>query len=72
MRNQMQHIADVSSAPATYVAAATAVGVGGLTSGEWQVIGVIGGLILGTLTYLTSLYFRMKQDKRQEEALKNR
>lgn len=66
----VQHVADVSAAPATYAASAAAMTVGGLTTGEWQMIGVIGGLILGTMTYLTSLYFRMKQDKRQQEAVK--
>ena len=68
--NNMQTVVDVSSSPATYVASATALTVGGLTTGEWQMLGVIGGLILGTLTYLTNLYFRKKHDKRQQEAMK--
>ncbi len=55
----MQHIADVSSAPATYVASAASL-VFGFTGGEWQAIGVIGALILGALTYGTTFYFKKK------------
>jgi hypothetical protein len=55
----MQHIAEVSSAPATYVASAASI-VFGLTVSEWQAVGVIGALILGALTYGTTLYFKRK------------
>ncbi len=46
--------------PITYAASATAVTMGGLTSGEWQMAGVIGGLILGVLTFVTNLYYKHK------------
>lgn len=33
----------------------------GLTPGQWSVIGVIGGLAIGILGYLTSLYFNLRK-----------
>jgi len=57
--SKMQHVADISAAPATYTASVGSV-LFGLTTSEWQAIGVLGGLILGALTYLTSVYFKKK------------
>ena len=60
---KMQHAADVSSTPATYLASAGSI-IAGLTLDEWQAVGVIGGLILGLLTFATNFYFKCKHDKR--------
>ena len=60
---KMQHAADVTSTPATYIASAGSI-IAGLTLDEWQAVGVIGGLILGTLTFATNFYFKCKHDKR--------
>lgn len=57
--NRAQQMVEVSSTPASYIASAGSV-LFGLTSSEWQAIGVLGGLILGALTYLTSVYFKKK------------
>jgi hypothetical protein len=57
--HDLQHIADVSAVPATYVASGVSV-IFGLTGGEWQAVGVIGALILGALTYGTTFYFKKK------------
>nr|WP_244579033.1 phage holin [Escherichia coli] len=35
-----------------------------LTS-QWAAIGVLGSLVFGLLTYLTNLYFKIKEDKRK-------
>ncbi|HBQ0446951.1 MULTISPECIES: class II holin family protein [Klebsiella pneumoniae complex] len=32
---------------------------------QWAAIGVIGSLIFGLLTYLTNLYFKIKEDRRK-------
>jgi len=48
--------------PATYAASATSV-MFGLTATEWQAIGVLGGLVLGILTYATSCYFKTQHLK---------
>ena len=32
---------------------------------QWAAIGVLGSLVLGFLTYLTNLYFKIKEDKRK-------
>ena len=60
---KVTHVADVSSTPATYAASAASI-IAGLTLDEWQAIGVIGGLILGALTFGTNLYFKCKHDRR--------
>lgn len=33
---------------------------------QWAAIGVLGSLAFGLLTYLTNLYFRIKEDRRKE------
>nr|DAI64333.1 MAG TPA: holin [Caudoviricetes sp.] len=33
---------------------------------QWAAIGVLGSLLLGLLTYLTNLYFKIKDDRRKE------
>ena len=32
---------------------------------QWAAIGVLGSLMLGLLTYLTNLYFKIKDDRRK-------
>lgn len=32
---------------------------------QWAAIGVIGSLVFGFLTYLTNLYFKVKEDRRK-------
>ncbi|QNC65186.1 hypothetical protein G5S56_08685 [Shigella boydii] len=32
---------------------------------QWAAIGVLGSLLLGLLTYLTNLYFKLREDKRK-------
>ncbi|MDF9157618.1 phage holin [Escherichia coli] len=32
---------------------------------QWAAIGVLGSLVFGLLTYLTNLYFKIKEDKRK-------
>ncbi|WP_103978491.1 phage holin [Escherichia coli] len=32
---------------------------------QWVAIGVLGSLLFGLLTYLTNLYFKIKEDKRK-------
>ncbi|MEW3193498.1 class II holin family protein, partial [Escherichia coli] len=32
---------------------------------QWAAIGVLGSLALGFLTYLTNLYFKIKEDRRK-------
>lgn len=32
---------------------------------QWAAIGVLGSLIFGLLTYLTNLYFKIKEDRRK-------
>lgn len=62
MGHKMQHVADVSSAPATYAASAGSV-LFGLSSGEWQAVGVLGGIILGLLTLGVTVYFKKQHLK---------
>ncbi|MGX2814860.1 class II holin family protein [Escherichia coli] len=32
---------------------------------QWAAIGVLGSLVLGFLTYLTNLYFKIREDRRK-------
>lgn len=32
---------------------------------QWAAIGVLGSLVFGFLTYLTNLYFKIKEDRRK-------
>ncbi|MDT1818114.1 holin, partial [Acinetobacter baumannii] len=32
---------------------------------QWAAIGVLGSLVFGLLTYLTNLYFKIKEDRRK-------
>ncbi len=61
--HEMEQIAIATSTPIAYAASGISIYMG-LTVGEWQAIGVIGGLILGILTYATNLYYKRKADKR--------
>lgn len=36
-----------------------------VTTSQWTAIGVLGSLLFGLLTYLTNLYFRIKEDRRK-------
>ncbi|MBA0942061.1 class II holin family protein, partial [Escherichia coli] len=36
-----------------------------VTPSHWTAIGVLGSLFLGLLTYLTNLYFKIKEDRRK-------
>ncbi|MFJ2973459.1 class II holin family protein [Kluyvera sp. NPDC087067] len=33
---------------------------------QWNAIGVLVGIMIGVLTYLTNLYFKIKDDRRKE------
>ncbi|OSK25426.1 lysis protein S-like protein [Escherichia coli M056] len=35
---------------------------------EWTAIGVLGSLVFGLLTFLTSLWFRIREDRRRSRA----
>ena len=35
---------------------------------QWVAIGVLGSLLFGLLTYLTNLYFKIKEDKRGNDS----
>lgn len=37
-----------------------------VTPSQWAAIGVLGSLVFGLLTYLTNLYFKIKEDRRNE------
>ena len=36
-----------------------------VTPSHWTAIGVLGSLFLGLLTYLTNLYFKIREDRRK-------
>lgn len=36
---------------------------------QWAAIGVIASILFGLLTYLTNLYFKIKEDRRKEAQL---
>lgn len=63
--NKLQHVAEVSSVPMTYAASAGSI-VFGLSTDEWQAVGVIGGLIIAVLTYATSCYFKRQHLKLEQ------
>jgi hypothetical protein len=46
-----------ASAAVAYTGGGTAVYFG-LSPGEWQALGVIGGILIGLAGYLTNLYFK--------------
>ncbi|MBW6098692.1 class II holin family protein [Escherichia coli] len=37
----------------------------GVSPSQWAAIGVLGSLLFGLLTYLTNLYFKIKEDRRK-------
>jgi hypothetical protein len=51
-----------ASHAATYGGSGVAVYFG-FTSGEWQVIGVIGGLVIGLIGLVVNSYFQWKRSK---------
>ncbi len=58
----MEQVAEITATPIAYVASGAAV-VFGLTATEWQVVGVIGGLALATITAGVNWYFKHKHHK---------
>jgi len=36
-----------------------------VSTSQWAAIGVLGSLAFGLLTYLTNLYFKIKEDRRK-------
>ena len=36
-----------------------------VSTSQWAAIGVLGSLVFGFLTYLTNLYFKIKEDRRK-------
>ncbi|EAW4590362.1 holin [Salmonella enterica] len=36
---------------------------------QWAAIGVLASIVLGLITYLTNLYFKIKEDRRKEAQL---
>ncbi|HDI4959687.1 TPA: class II holin family protein [Salmonella enterica] len=67
----MNNLSDVA-AGASYV---TSLGSGGywllqlldrVSPSQWAAIGVIASILFGLLTYLTNLYFKIKDDRRKE------
>jgi hypothetical protein len=66
---KMQQAAEVSSVPASYAASGVSV-LFGMTSSEWQAIGVLGGLMLGLMTLAVTIYFKrqhLKLAQKQQE-----
>jgi poly(3-hydroxybutyrate) depolymerase len=68
---RMNNISDVA-AGASYI---TSLSSGGywllqlldkVSPSQWAAIGVIASILLGLLTYLTNLYFKIKDDRRKE------
>ena len=68
---KMNNISDVA-AGASYV---TSIGSGGfwllqvldkVTPSQWAAIGVLASIGFGLLTYLTNLYFKIKENRRNE------
>lgn len=56
---------------ATYAACAGSIFNGLLSSDsseQWNAIGVLAGVLLAVLTYLTNLYFKIKEDRRKSRA----
>jgi hypothetical protein len=41
----------------------------GLTAGEWQVVGVVGGIVIGLAGFFTNLYFKHQHLKLARERL---
>ncbi|WP_429176498.1 phage holin [Kosakonia sp. 1610] len=39
-----------------------------ITPSQWAAIGVLASIAFGLLTYLTSLYFKIKDDRRKDAA----
>lgn len=68
---RMNNISDVA-AGASYI---TSLSSGGywllqlldkVSPSQWAAIGVIASILLGLLSYLTNLYFKIKDDRRKE------
>lgn len=68
---KMNNVSDVA-AGASYV---TSIGSGGfwllqvldkVTPSQWAAIGVLASIGFGLLTYLTNLYFKIKENRRNE------
>ncbi|EGG93491.1 hypothetical protein IMCC1989_1140 [gamma proteobacterium IMCC1989] len=54
----------------SYGASATSI-VAGLSSAEWSVVGIVGGLIIGVATFFVNLWFKLEQLKIDRERSKN-
>lgn len=55
------------STAATYGGSGTAI-MFGLTPGEWQVLGVIGGLLIGAAGFAFNAWLGWRRDQRDERA----
>lgn len=71
---RMNNVSDVA-AGASYI---SSLGTGGywllklldkVSPSQWAAIGVIASILFGLLTYLTNLYFKIKEDRRKEAQL---
>ncbi|MGK3186198.1 class II holin family protein [Enterobacter soli] len=69
---------DNLSAAATGVSYGTSLGSFGywllqlldkVSPSQWAAIGVLASILFGLLTYLTNLYFKIKEDRRKEAQL---
>lgn len=58
----MNHVAEKASQVATYGGSGTALAFG-LTPGEWQAVGVIGGLLIGVIGLCINAYFQSRRSK---------
>ncbi|WP_435955044.1 class II holin family protein [Dryocola sp. BD626] len=72
----MNNHSDIA-AGASYV---TSIGSGGfwllqlldkVSPSQWAAIGVLVSIFLGLVTYLTNLYFKIKEDRRKDAQLNN-
>ncbi len=55
-----------SSTLAIYGGSSTSI-MFGLTSGEWQILGVVGGILLGLAGFVVNVYFKHKHYKLAEK-----
>ena len=53
---------------ASYSASATSI-FAGLSSAEWSVVGIVGGLIIGVATFFVNFWFKKEQLKLERERI---